>query len=80
MFFLGLICDAYSCFALPALLCNSETGDIKPYNGNKYKTVDDRYADGWALNSSTHRWIKVAKQQQKAAVEAHPALMVGGSG
>lgn len=51
-------------------------GTIKPYKGNKYKSVEDRYADGWALNASTHRWIKVAIQQKKAAIEAQPALLV----
>ena len=38
--------------------------------------MDDRYADGWAYNPSTCRWIKVACQQKKNAMEALPALLV----
>lgn len=49
---------------------------MKPYKGTKYLTVDDRYADGWAYNPSTRRWIKVACQQKKDAIEALPALLV----
>ena len=51
-------------------------GEMKPYKGTKYVTVDDRYADGWAYNPTTRRWIKVACQQKKDAVEALPALLV----
>ncbi|CAM9275653.1 unnamed protein product [Ectocarpus fasciculatus] len=50
-------------------------GEIKPYKGTKYKTVDDRYADGWAYNPTTRRWIKVACQEKKDAIEALPALL-----
>lgn len=49
---------------------------MKPYKGTKYKTVDDRYADGWAYNPTTRRWIKVACQEKKDAIEALPALLV----
>lgn len=52
------------------------TGEIKPYKGTKYQTVDDRYADGWAYNPTTRRWIKVACQEKKDAIEALPALLV----
>lgn len=51
-------------------------GEMKPYKGTKYQTVDDRYADGWAYNPNTRRWIKVACQQKKDAIEALPALLV----
>ncbi|CBN76157.1 hypothetical protein Esi_0361_0024 [Ectocarpus siliculosus] len=51
------------------------SGEIKPYKGTKYQTVDDRYADGWAYNPTTRRWIKVACQEKKDAIEALPALL-----
>eukprot|EP00752_Nemacystus_decipiens_P003450 g3186.t1 len=50
-------------------------GEMKPYKGTKYLTVDDRYADGWAYNPNTRRWIKVACQEKKDAIEALPALL-----
>lgn len=62
--------------SLSLLRLMAAAGEIKPYKGTKYKTVDDRYADGWAYNPTTRRWIKVACQQKKAAIEAHPALIV----
>lgn len=51
-------------------------GEMQPYKGTKYQTVDDRYADGWAYNANTRRWIKVACQQKKDAIDALPALLV----
>lgn len=55
------------------------SGEIKAYKGTKYQTVDARYADGWAYNPTTRRWVKVACQQKKNAMEALPALLVGSS-
>ena len=49
---------------------------MKPYKGTKYLTVEHRYADGWAYNPTISRWIKIASQQKKNAIEAHPALVV----
>ncbi|CAM9817565.1 unnamed protein product [Discosporangium mesarthrocarpum] len=40
-------------------------GLVGKYSGSKYKDVDKKYADGWALNPISHRWIKVAKQESK---------------
>ncbi|CAM9456532.1 unnamed protein product [Scytosiphon promiscuus] len=50
-------------------------GEIKAYKGTKYQTVDARYADGWAYNPTTRRWVKVACQEKKNAMEALPALL-----
>eukprot|EP00904_Undaria_pinnatifida_P013971 jgi/Undpi1/9704/HiC_scaffold_27.g12160.m1 len=51
------------------------SGKMKPYKGTKYLTVEHRYADGWAYNPTISRWIKIASQQKKNAIEAHPALV-----
>ena len=67
----------YYFFSFVACCCGRHfAGKMKPYKGTKYLTVDHRYADGWAYNPTTRRWIKVACQEKKAAIEALPGLMV----
>lgn len=34
------------------------TGRLKPYQGKMHSTIEERYADGYAFNSVTKRWIK----------------------
>ena len=76
--FIGAVCISWPfiCDTFVVSWSSSLAGEMKPYKGIKYLTVDDRYADGWAYNPTTRRWIKVACQQKKAAIEAHPALVV----
>ncbi|CAM9868390.1 unnamed protein product, partial [Choristocarpus tenellus] len=45
-------------------------GTVTGYSGTKYKSVDARYADGWAYNAVSKRWIKTARQQDKAAMKS----------
>eukprot|EP00466_Bigelowiella_natans_P010737 jgi/Bigna1/73744/fgenesh1_pg.25_\ len=32
--------------------------DVKPYQGSKFKSIEERYSYGWAYNLRTRRWAK----------------------
>lgn len=44
-----------------------QSGEVKAYSGKKHSSGEARYADGWAFNSDTKRWINLNAETRVAA-------------